>query len=180
MQDNHIFEICRQAGIDYKDLKQVHLLYFVFEFIQKKNVVNEWQFRSPNQDSNYWINHKEKRVTSEYPYLAELQKKLQEHIAVVEQKVKNSRAKDLGLFKDILDKPSDDALTGFVTKIRAELTKQFLVDRCKYMEQMYVHLKKRIERRLQNLKNRQNISINEQVENEVDLIESHKPVLFAD
>lgn len=151
-------------------------MYFVFEYIQKKNVVNDWQFRSPNKNSNYWINHKEKKVTSEYPYLADLQKKLREHIAVIEQKVKTTKCKELSLFKEIMDKPNDSALVGFVTAKRSELTKKFLVERSKYMEQMYNHLKRRIERRVQNLKNRQNLGMTELADDEIDLMDNHKPV----
>lgn len=153
-------------------------MYFVFEYIQKKNVINDWQFRSPNKESNYWINHKEKKVTSEYPYLQDLQKKLREHIAVIEQKVKTTKCKDLNTFKEIMDKPNETALIGFLTQKRSELTKTFLVERSKYMQQMYSHLKKRIERRVQSLKNRQNLGMTELMDDEIDLMDIHKPVVY--
>lgn len=153
-------------------------MYFVFEYIQKKNVINDWQFRSPNKDSNYWINHREKKVTSEYPYLEDLKKKLREHIAVIEQKVKTTKSKDLTLYKEILDKPNEAALVGFVTGKRSELTKTFLLERNNYMQQLYNHLKRKIERRIQSLKNRQNIAMTELADDEIDLMDIHKPVLF--
>ena len=151
-------------------------MYFVFEYIQKKNVINDWQFRSPNKESNYWINHKEKKVTSEYPYLADLQKKLREHVAVIEQKIKTTKTKDLSLYKEILDKPNEDALVKFVSNKRSEMTKTFLIERSEYMQQVYNHLKRRIERRVQTFKHRQNIGLTELLDDDADNLESHKPV----
>lgn len=160
LQDNHIFEICRQLGIDYKDETQSHLMYFVSEYIYKKNLINDWQFRSPNKDSNYWINHKEKKVTSEYPYLPDIQKKLKDHIALIEQKLKTTKTKDLTQFKEVLQQPTDDRLMEFVSGIRSEMTKEFLLERNGYFHHLFIQHKRGIERRMQDLKNRENIVLN--------------------
>ena len=59
-------------------------------------------------------------------------------------------------------------MRGFVSKNRVKLTKQFLVDRCKYIENLYAYLKKKIDKRVQMIKNRQNIEIDEKLDESVD------------
>jgi len=136
-------------------------MYFVFDYIQKKNIVNDWQFRAPNNDSMYWVNHKMKRVTSEYPYLSDLKQKLDLHEAAVLEHRKTSRFKDLTVFKDILLMSNDDKLMSFVSKHRTAMTKKFLVERSKYLESLYGHLKKKIEKRVANHKHRRDLELDE-------------------
>jgi hypothetical protein len=151
-------------------------MFFVSEFIYKKNVLNDWQFRSPNSDSNYWINHKEKKVTSEYPYLLEIQSKLREHVALLEQKLKSTKTKDLTQFKEVLRQPNDKALMEFVRDIRSSLTKDFLVERNDYYKHLFIQHKREIERRHQGAKNRESLGMNLFTFNDDDKAQKSKAV----
>lgn len=134
-------------------------MYYVFDFLQKKNATSDWQFRSPNAESTYWINHRQKKVTSEYPHLKELKEKVYKHKRMVELRAANSKLKDLTTYKEVMKMGDTGLLTSFINFQRGSLTKAFLIDRCKYLEAQYTFLKKKIDKRVQNMKNRQNMEM---------------------
>lgn len=153
-------------------------MYFIFDFIQKKSAVNEWQFRSPNMESNYWINHKLKKVSSQFPYLAELKEKLNYHRTMIEQKAADTKTKDLTAFREMLMVPSDRALFTSVNKTRSLFSQAFLKDRSVYFQELYNFLKKKIDRRVQHLRNRQHLDLDELVEEDDEHLDKTKPVFF--
>lgn len=57
-------------------MENAHLLFFVYNFIHKKSVETNWNFRNPSEDDYYWINHKFKRISGEYPFLEELREQV--------------------------------------------------------------------------------------------------------
>ena len=130
--------------------------FFVFEFMQSKNATNEWQFRSPDSESHYWINHKQRKVTSEYPYLNELRDRFSAHCSMVEHRQKTTKTKDLAVFREMMMAGSDGALIAMVTRIRTKLMKKFLGERTKYLEETYKYWKKKIERRVSMVKSKNN------------------------
>lgn len=147
-----MFEVCRQVDVDYKDKSQLHLLYFLFEFIQAKNSVSDWNFRSPNSHSCYWINHSLKKVTSKYPFLAELRRALLEHQNLTEQRNKTAKVKNLVYFREEMNAVSDADLIAKLNAHRTKLTKKLILDRCKYYEADYNHLKKKLDKKIQSSK----------------------------
>lgn len=153
------------------------MLYFIFDYIQKKSAVNDWQFRSPTLESNYWINHKLKKVSSSFPYLAELKEKLAQHRAAIELKAAGTKMKDISAFREMLMVPSDRALYSYVNKIRTNFTQAFAKDRSDYFQELYNFLKKKIDRRVQHLRHRQHLDLDDLLEEDEEQLDKTKPVI---
>lgn len=80
------------------------------------------------------------------------------------------------MFKEVLHRPTESSVINYVSNTRSELTKNFLVDRSRYIEQLYAHHKRKIERRVQIMRNRQTIGIDEYSYDDEKKQDPHKPV----
>lgn len=68
--DEAVIEICHQAGIDLD--VNLHEIGLLLRFMLEKENQTDWVFRKHDNGEFFWINHKAKKTSPEYPHLKEL------------------------------------------------------------------------------------------------------------
>ena len=106
--------------MDPNDIKNAHLLFFVYNFIVNKTMESHWTFRNPEKGEPYWINHYYKRISGEYPFVKELTLALKMHKDNIQFKARNSELKNLGTLKRIFGSKTEKEAISQLCEIRRD------------------------------------------------------------
>lgn len=152
-------QICKQLNIDYNDISQCHILYFIFNFVAEKVKKSQWIFRNPSNGDCYWINHAYKRISSTYPYIEELSIKVKEFnekmLFQSSQAYAPENFKNLSKLKRILSLKTESEIINLLESQRSRFTAKYNEVKLQYYVELYTSLKSKLQRKIEKYHKRQ-------------------------